>query len=346
MKSEILYLVVPCYNEELVIEEATKKLSEKLDEMIKNKLISSKSKICFVDDGSRDKTWELIEKVSKTSNKVLGIKLAHNRGHQYALLSGLITVKDYADMVITIDADLQQDINALDRFVEEYYKGNDIVYGVRTSRKTDGFMKKLTSQIFYKLMTMFGCESIKNHADYRLTSKRVLNELANYKEVNLYLRGLFPHIGFKSSIIYFEVYDRFAGKSKYNFKKMLTLATDGITSFSVKPIRLVFSFGILLSLISLIISIIILFTTELGINIVLSCMFFVTGLIITSIGIVGEYVGKTYFEAKQRPNYCIEEFLNENIKYNIDVPRRIKKEELGRKIFCSFRKNMYFCMLL
>ena len=167
MKNGILYLVVPCYNEELVIAEATKKISEKLDEMIKNKLISNKSKICFVDDGSKDKTWDLIEKETKTNKKVLGVKLSHNRGHQYALLAGLMAVKDYADMVITIDADLQQDINALDRFVEEYYKGNDIVYGVRTSRKTDGFMKKVTSQIFYKLMTAFGCESIKNHADYR-----------------------------------------------------------------------------------------------------------------------------------------------------------------------------------
>lgn len=314
MKKDVLYLVVPCYNEELVIEEATKKITEKLNEMIKKNLISDSSKVCFVDDGSKDKTWQLIKDEEKKNKKVLGIKLAHNRGHQYALLAGLLTVRKYADMVITIDADLQQDINALDRFVEEYYKGNDIVYGVRTSRKTDGFMKKITSQVFYKLMSIFGCESIKNHADYRLTSKRVLDELSNYKESSLYLRGLFPHIGFKSSIIYFEVFDRFAGKSKYSFKKMLTLATDGITSFSVKPIRLVFSFGVLLSIVSLIISIIILCTSELGINIILSSMFLACGLIIVSIGIIGEYVGKAYFESKQRPNYCIEEFLNENIK--------------------------------
>lgn len=319
MKNKILYLVVPCYNEELVLEETTKQMCKKLKELISKKIISNKSKICFVDDGSSDNTWKIISELSKENNKVIGIKLSHNRGHQNALLAGLMEAKKYADMVITIDADLQQDINAIDRFVEEYYKGNEIVYGVRTSRNTDKFLKKFTSQIFYKIMSKFGCESIKNHADYRLTSKRVLNELEKYKESNLYLRGLFPYMGFKSSIIYFDVFDRFAGKSKYNFSKMLTLATDGITSFSILPIQLVFSLGVTITFISLLLLMIILILfifnkVMLGLNIIVSCMFLICGIIVTSLGIIGEYVGKTYIETKQRPKYSIEEILDENIK--------------------------------
>ena len=319
MKNKILYLVVPCYNEELVLEETTKQMCKKLKELISKKLISNKSKICFVDDGSSDNTWEIISELSKENNKVIGIKLSHNRGHQNALLAGLMEAKKYADMVITIDADLQQDINAIDKFVEEYYKGNEIVYGVRTSRNTDKFLKKFTSQIFYKIMSKFGCESIKNHADYRLTSKRVLNELEKYKESNLYLRGLFPYMGFKSSIIYFDVFDRFAGKSKYNFSKMLTLATDGITSFSILPIQLVFSLGVTITFISLLVLMIILILfifnkVMLGLNIIVSCLFLICGIIVTSLGIIGEYIGKTYIETKQRPKYSIEEILDENIK--------------------------------
>lgn len=319
MKNKILYLVVPCYNEELVLEETTKQMCKKLKELISKKIISNKSKICFVDDGSSDNTWEIISELSKENNKVIGIKLSHNRGHQNALLAGLMEAKKYADMVITIDADLQQDINAIDRFVEEYYKGNEIVYGVRTSRNTDKFLKKFTSQIFYKIMSKFGCESIKNHADYRLTSKRVLNELEKYKESNLYLRGLFPYMGFKSSIIYFDVFDRFAGKSKYNFSKMLTLATDGITSFSILPIQLVFSLGVTITFISLLVLMIILILfifnkVMLGLNIIVSCLFLICGIIVTSLGIIGEYIGKTYIETKQRPKYSIEEILDENIK--------------------------------
>lgn len=319
MKNKILYLVVPCYNEELVLEETTKQMCKKLKELISKKIISNKSKICFVDDGSSDNTWKIISELSKENNKVIGIKLSHNRGHQNALLAGLMEAKKYADMVITIDADLQQDINAIDRFVEEYYKGNEIVYGVRTSRNTDKFLKKFTSQIFYKIMNKFGCESIKNHADYRLTSKRVLNELEKYKESNLYLRGLFPYMGFKSSIIYFDVFDRFAGKSKYNFSKMLTLATDGITSFSILPIQLVFSLGVTITFISLLLLMIILILfifnkVMLGLNIIVSCMFLICGIIVTSLGIIGEYIGKTYIETKQRPKYSIEEILDENIK--------------------------------
>lgn len=319
MKNDILYLVIPCYNEELVLEETMKQLSEKLDELIKIKMISQKSKICFVDDCSNDSTWQLIKKQSKKNDKLIGIKLSHNRGHQFALLAGLMKVKEFADMVITLDADLQQDINALNKFIEEYYNGNDIVYGIRTSRNTDGFMKKITSQMFYKIMDSFGCESIKNHADYRLTSKKVLNELEKYKESNLYLRGLFPYLGFKSSSVYFEVFDRFAGKSKYNFNKMLNLATDGITSFSVKPIRMVLLLGLLMcsiSFISIILFIILnlLNKLTLDLNIILSCLFMVGGLIIFCLGIIGEYVAKTYIESKNRPTYSIEEFLNENIK--------------------------------
>lgn len=319
MKNKILYLVVPCYNEELVLEETTKQMCKKLKKLISKKIISNKSKICFVDDGSSDNTWNIISDLSNKNNMVVGIKLSHNRGHQNALLAGLMEVKKYADMVITIDADLQQDINAIDRFVEEYYKGNEIVYGVRTSRNTDTFLKKLTSQIFYKIMSKFGCESIKNHADYRLTSKRVVDELEKYKESNLYLRGLFPYMGFKSSIIYFDVFDRYAGKSKYNFSKMLTLATDGITSFSILPIQIVFSFGTIITFISLLLLMIILILflcnrVTLGLNIIICCMFLVCGIIVTCLGVIGEYIGKTYFETKQRPKYSIEEILDENIK--------------------------------
>ena len=277
--------------------------------MIEEGLISNKSKICFVDDGSKDKTWEIICDKSKSNKKVLGVKLAHNRGHQFALLAGLMSVKDYADMVITVDADLQQDINALDLFVNEYYKGNDIVYGIRTSRNTDGFIKKLTSQVFYKIMNMFGCESIKNHADYRLTSKKVLNELANYKEASLYLRGLFPQMGFKSTFVYFEVFERFAGKSKYNLKKMINLATDGITSFSVKPLRLIFTSGILMTILSSISAlaflIVLLVLNKCKTGLIISSMFLNTGLIFTALGVVGEYVGKAYFvEVVKIVVYC------------------------------------------
>ena len=318
MKKEILYLVVPCFNEELIIEKSISKLTEKIDKMIEQNIISEHSKICFVDDGSVDKTWNIITNNSKINNKILGIKLAHNKGHQTALFTGLMTIKDYADIVITIDADLQQDINMLDKFVEEYYNGNDIVYGIRNSRKTDGFFKKMTATLFYNLMNSFGCETIKNHADYRLTSKKVLQGLAKYKESNLFLRGIFPNMGFKSTKVYFDVYEREAGKTKYTLKKMINLATDGITSFSIKPLRMIFSFGIFLIISSLLWLIISLILNISSINLILSSIFLSCGLVIMSLGIIGEYIGKINIEAKSRPVYLIDEFLDFNIKNTIN----------------------------
>ena len=238
-KQEILYIVVPCYNEEEVIRETTKRLKEKLNKLIKKKIISTDSKVMYVNDGSKDKTWELIEENHEQEKLFTGISLSRNRGHQNALLAGLMTAKKYADVVISMDADLQDDINAIDEMLDKYYAGNEIVYGVRNSRKKDTWFKKTTAEGFYKFMKFMGVDIVFNHADYRLASKRVLDELENYKEVNLFLRGMFPLVGFKSDVVYYERNERFAGKSKYPLKKMLNFAWDGITSFSVKPIRLV-----------------------------------------------------------------------------------------------------------
>ena len=232
-KQSILYVVVPCYNEEEVINETTKRLKEKLETLIKNKVISDKSRVMYVNDGSRDNTWNLIKEIDSKEKLFTGISLSRNRGHQNALLGGLMTAKNYADVVISMDADLQDDINAIDGMLEKYYEGNDIVYGVRSSRKTDSFFKRNTALAFYKVMKALGVDCVYNHADYRLTSKRVLDEFENYKEVNLFLRGMFPLVGFKSDVVYYERHERFAGSSKYPLKKMLNFAWDGITSFSI-----------------------------------------------------------------------------------------------------------------
>lgn len=238
-KNPILYIVVPCYNEIEVLEETTKQLKKKLEELIDNKKISNKSRVMYVNDGSKDKTWSLIKKINKEEKVFTGISLSRNRGHQNALLAGLMTAKEYADVIISMDADLQDDIGAVDEMIEKYKEGNDIVYGVRSARKKDTFFKRLTAEGFYKFMKKLGVDCVYNHADYRLTSKRVLNELSNFKEVNLFLRGMFPLIGFNSDIVYYERNERFAGESKYPLKKMLNFAWDGITSFSVKPLRLI-----------------------------------------------------------------------------------------------------------
>ena len=316
MKSSILYVVVPCYNEEEVLKETTNRLNDKLKEMIESKKISSKSRVLYVNDGSKDNTWEIIKNISKDNSMFTGLTLSRNRGHQNALLAGLMTAKEYADVVISMDADLQDDINAIDEMVDKYYEGFDIVYGVRSARKTDTFFKKTTAQSFYKLMEKMGVEIIYNHADYRLASKRVLNELEKYEEVNLFLRGMFPLIGFKSDIVYYERNERFAGESKYPLKKMLNFAWDGITSFSVKPIRLVLSLGLIIffvSIIMMVYSLISKFSGNAvdGWTFIVCSIWLVGGIQMLSIGIIGEYIGKIYNETKHRPKYIISENLME-----------------------------------
>ena len=247
---EILYLIIPCYNEEQVLPETSRRLLSKIQSMIENEYISEHSRIIFINDGSKDGTWNIIKKLNNTNKYFGGINLSRNRGHQNALLAGLMTVKDEADMVISLDADLQDDIDVIDNFVEQYYNGSDIVYGVRSSRETDTFFKRITALAFYKLINKLGIESIYNHADYRLMSKRALNGLEQFREVNLFLRGMVPLIGYKYSIVEYERHERFSGKSKYPLKKMISFALDGITSLSIKPIRLITAVGFTIFLIS------------------------------------------------------------------------------------------------
>lgn len=320
MNSKILYIVIPCYNEEQVLEETTKRLTSKLDGMIKKSIISKNSRIMYVNDGSKDLTWDLIEKLNKNNKYVTGVKLSRNRGHQNALLAGLMTAKEMADVVISMDADLQDDIEVIDKFIDEYQKGCDIVYGVRSSRKKDTFFKRTTAQMYYKLMSKLGVDIIYNHADYRLMSKRALKELEGFKEVNLFLRGIVPLLGFKTSIVTYERNERFAGVSKYPLRKMLAFAIEGILSFSVKPLRIITNSGLFIAFISLLLLIYVLishFITGDAVQgwttiIVLICFF--SGFQIICIGIIGEYIGKIYSETKQRPRFIIEEVLLKNEK--------------------------------
>lgn len=315
-KDPILYVVIPCYNEEEVLPETTKRMKEKLTSLIKNKKISSKSKVMYVNDGSKDKTWEMIKEINKKEPLFTGVTLSRNRGHQNALLGGLMTAKNYADVVISMDADLQDDINAIDEMIEKYKDGCDIVYGVRSARKTDTFFKRFTAEGFYKFMKVLGVDVVYNHADYRLTSKRVLEEFSNFKEVNLFLRGMFPLVGYKSDVVYYERSERFAGESKYPLKKMLNFAWDGITSFSVKPLRMICTVGFMILFISIVImlySIIRKLTgnTVDGWTFLSISIWFIGGLQMISIGIIGEYIGKMYNETKQRPRFIISENLEE-----------------------------------
>ena len=319
-KEEILYVVVPCYNEEEVLTETTKRLKEKLENLIKDKKISNKSRVMYINDGSKDDTWNLIEDISNKENLFTGISLSRNRGHQNALLAGLMTAKNYADIVISMDADLQDDINAIDEMIEKYNNGAQIVYGVRSSRKKDTAFKRMTAEGFYKFMKLMGVEVVFNHADYRLTSKRVLEELENYGEINLFLRGIFPLIGFKTDIVYYERNERFAGSSKYPLKKMLSFAWEGITSFSVKPIKMILNIGIIMFALSIIMIIYSIVSKCLG-NAVdgwtfITCsIWLVAGIQMLSLGIVGEYIGKIYSETKRRPRFIISRNLNEEQKY-------------------------------
>ncbi len=248
----ILYIVVPCYNEEAVLPETSKRLLEKYKELTEEKLISEESRIVFVNDGSKDSTWEIISRLHDENIIFSGINLSKNKGHQNAVMAGLMTVKDRCDIAITLDADLQDDINAIDEMVKKYHSGNDVVYGVRSSRKTDTFFKRFTAESFYKFMKIMGVDVVFNHADFRLMSNRVLDALSEYKEFNLFLRGIIPQIGFKSDCVYYERHERFAGESKYPLKKMLSFAVDGITSFSVKPLKIIANTGIIISALSII----------------------------------------------------------------------------------------------
>lgn len=310
----ILYVVVPCYNEEEVLEETTKRLSAKLNTMIESTCIHPDSRILYVNDGSKDRTWEIINDYFKNNSLVTGINLSRNRGHQNALLAGLMTAKDYADIVISMDADLQDDINVVDEFVSKYQEGADIVYGVRSSRKKDTFFKKYTALFFYRMMESMGVEIVYNHADYRLMSKRAIEGLEQFKEVNLFLRGIVPMIGYPSDTVEYERDKRFAGESKYPLKKMIAFAIDGITSCSVKPIRVITTTGIVVSVLSFLFLVYIVIGHFLGGTIqgwatlaVLLCFF--GGFQIMSIGIVGEYVGKIYLETKERPRYLLQDKL-------------------------------------
>ncbi len=313
---DILYIVVPCYNEQEVLRETAKRLCDKMNNLISGKKISNKSRIMFVDDGSKDKTWEIISELHDENSLFSGVKLSRNRGHQNALLSGLYVASKKADVTISMDADLQDDINAVDLMLEKYYDGCDIVYGVRASRKKDSFFKKNTALFFYKIMKFLGAETVYNHADYRLMSKRAVEALLSFKEKNLFLRGIVPLIGFKSDKVYYERSERFAGESKYPLKKMISFAIDGITSFSIKPIRLITVIGFLMFFISiglLTYSIVRWAVGEsvLGWASLICSVWAIGGLIMLSLGIIGEYIGKMYLEVKDRPVFIIETILND-----------------------------------
>ncbi len=312
-----LYLVIPCYNEEAVLPETSKRLKEKYDSLITAGKISPDSRIVFVNDGSKDKTWELIEELHKSDPVFRGICLSRNKGHQNALMAGLMTVKDECDAAISMDADLQDDINAIDTMVDKYAEGYEVVYGVRSSRKKDTFFKRTTAQGFYKVMKAMGVETVYNHADYRLMSARALNALSEFDEVNLFLRGIVPMVGFKSTEVTYERGERFAGESKYPLKKMIAFATEGITSMSIKPIRMIATLGMLVFLVSigvLIYSIIRKFTgdTVPGWAFLAVSIWALGGIQLLAIGVIGEYIGKIYLETKHRPKFIISEYLNDD----------------------------------
>ncbi len=312
---DTLYIVVPCYNEEEVLPETAARLTGKLESLRQRGKVSPESRLLLVDDGSRDQTWAVISRLAGESCWVSGVKLTRNRGHQNALLAGLMTAKERCDFAISMDADLQDDVDAVDRMVEEYYGGSEIVYGVRSSRRKDTRFKRGTAQGYYRLMHLMGVELVYNHADYRLMSRRALEGLAEYKEVHLFLRGIVPLIGYRSSIVEYERGERFAGESKYPLKKMLALAFEGVTSFSVKPIRLITLLGfviILCSVAALVYTLVskwFSFTVE-GWTSLMCSIWFLGGVQLLALGIIGEYIGKIYFETKARPKYRVEEIVD------------------------------------
>lgn len=319
MNNPILWLIIPCYNEEEVLPITAPKFLEKIEQLINKNLINRNSKILFVNDGSKDKTWNIIKSLANYSDKFVGISQSRNRGHQSSVLAGLMEAKKHCDITISIDCDGQDDINAIDEMVKEYLSGSEVVYGVRNDRKTDTWFKKTTAQGFYKFINYLGADTIYNHADYRLISTKVLNEFENFKEVNLFLRGLIPLVGFKSSSVYYKRNERLAGESKYPLSKMLALAFDGITSLSIKPIRLVTLMGLIVSFIGFI-GVLWAMIVALRGNAVsgwastICIICFLGGIQLISLGIIGEYVGKTYMETKARPRYIISEKININDK--------------------------------
>lgn len=311
-----LYLAIPCYNEEEVLNDTAAALFNKYKELKEKSLITFDSRICFIDDGSRDKTWDIIKDLCSKNEIFCGIKLSRNKGHQNALLSGLLTLKDYADAVISIDADLQDDINAIDKMLIAHENGADVVYGVRSKRTSDTFFKRFTAEGYYKILEKMGAKIIFNHADFRLMSKRALDAFAEFKEVNVFLRGIVPMIGFKSEIVTYERFERTAGESKYPLKKMLALAWEGITSLSIRPIRLILSLGIISLLISFGILIYTIVSLICGVAVagwtsLMLSIWLLGGLQLLAMGILGEYIGKIYLESKKRPRYIIEEFINQ-----------------------------------
>lgn len=308
----ILYIVIPCYNEQEVLPITAPLFLQKIQQLAGAGSISPDSRILFVNDGSKDKTWEIICDLAKSDPHYLGISQSRNRGHQNAVLAGLMEARDRCDITISIDCDGQDDINAMDKMVEAYHDGCEVVYGVRSSRQTDTFFKRFTAESFYKLLNAMGAEVVFNHADYRLMSARVLKEFANFKEVNLFLRGMVPLVGFKSTSVAYERHERLAGESHYPLSKMLALAFDGITSLSVKPIRLITGFGVFVALISFIGVIWAVIQAILGHTVsgwasTTSIICFVSGVQLICLGVIGEYIGKIYMETKARPRYIISE---------------------------------------
>jgi polyisoprenyl-phosphate glycosyltransferase len=315
LKMNILYLVIPCHNEEKCIPETAIQLSAKLSSMVEKGICSKESRILFIDNGSYDQTWPLIVDLFNNNGLICGLKLTNNFGHQNALLAGLITVKEFADCTISMDADLQDDIEVIDQFLEKYHNGCEVVYGVRKKRKSDTFFKRNAALLFYKLMKALGVNIIYNHADYRLLGRNAVNALADYREVNLFLRGIIPLIGYKTDVVYYDRNPRYAGESKYPFRKLLSFAMDGITSFSVKPLKMISNLGILISILSVLALIFALVCKLLRISapgwfgIVVS-IWLLGGIQLFCIGVLGEYIGKIFKETKQRPRFHIDIFLN------------------------------------
>ena len=318
---DVLYIVVPCYNEEEVLPLTIPEFKKTISDLVTKGKISPLSRILFVNDGSKDKTWEILEKEHQEDEKVLALKLARNAGHQNALLAGLSVAKEKADIMVTIDADLQDDITKVEDMVDEYHNGCQIVYGVRDNRKSDSFFKRFTAQGFYKFMNRMGVETIYNHADYRLMSKIAVEELSKYTEVNVFLRGMVPLLGYKTTCVYYSRSKREAGESKYPLKKMLSFAFDGITSFSIKPINMIVGLGVFVLFVCILAAVyafISYFTgnTDSGWTSLILSIWFIGGIQLLSIGVIGQYIGKIYKEVKRRPKYNIETVLDDNNKNN------------------------------
>ena len=321
MKNPVLYIVVPCYNEEKVLPITALMFKEKIENLRIAGKIAAGSRVLFVNDGSKDSTWDTIQSLSSGDDVFEGLSLSRNRGHQNALMAGLMEAKDFCDITISIDSDGQDDINAMDQMVDEYLNGAEIVYGVRSKRDADTCFKRFTAQSYYKLLNKMGGEIVYNHADYRLVSARVLNEFANFKEVNMFLRGMFPLVGFKSTCVYYERHERLAGESHYPLSKMLAFAFDGITSLSIRPIRFITGMGAFFALISVVLIVYVLISFIIGntvpgwsSNLISVCL--IGGIQLISLGVIGEYVGKIYLETKHRPRYIVEERTYETANRN------------------------------